>query len=115
MNAKALIRGRWALLVLVLVSTATFLLITSAARGATPDQLRRGRAIFERVWDAGGFGATNDGLGPMYNERSCVACHFLGGIGGAGTNNNNVELLTAAVQTDAKEAGETLKRIGIQV
>lgn len=31
-----------------------------------------------------------DGLGPVFNERSCVACHFQGGAGGAGPNEFNV-------------------------
>jgi CxxC motif-containing protein (DUF1111 family) len=58
----------------------------------------RGQKLFERVWETGQDAeAGGDGLGPLFNERSCVACHFLGGIGGAGPKRNNVELLTAAI------------------
>ena len=35
------------------------------------------------------FGATetqSDGLGPIFNERSCGACHSVGALGGAGQN-----------------------------
>ena len=55
-----------------------------------------GRRLFLREWvpdDPRARGG--DGLGPVFNERSCVACHGLGGPGGAGTNGVNVELLTA--------------------
>ena len=34
-----------------------------------------------------------DGLGPLFNDRSCVACHNLGGRGGAGTSRHDVENL----------------------
>ena len=37
-----------------------------------------------------------DGLGPVYNETSCVACHALGGPGGAGPESKNVILVTAS-------------------
>jgi CxxC motif-containing protein (DUF1111 family) len=35
-----------------------------------------------------------DGLGPLFNAESCVACHVQGGTGGAGPNEVNVQLLT---------------------
>lgn len=38
----------------------------------------RGRALFEREFTAA------DGLGPMFNARSCVACHTLPTTGGMG-------------------------------
>ncbi len=44
--------------------------------------LSKGAEIFAREWlprdskDAGG-----DGLGPVYNETSCLACHHQGGPG----------------------------------
>ena len=34
------------------------------------------------------------GLGPVYNETSCVACHGLGAPGGAGPESKNVVLIT---------------------
>ena len=34
--------------------------------------------------------AGGDGLGPVFNERSCVACHFQGGVGGGGDSTKNV-------------------------
>jgi CxxC motif-containing protein (DUF1111 family) len=55
-----------------------------------------GHRLFVRHWtpeDPRSHGG--DGLGPVFNERSCVACHSLGGVGGAGPKDRNVTLLTA--------------------
>ena len=55
---------------------------------------RRGRELFLRDWridDPRCHGG--DGLGPLYNASSCVACHGLGGPGGAGPAATNVDLL----------------------
>jgi CxxC motif-containing protein (DUF1111 family) len=49
-----------------------------------------GKMLFEHQWVQGDRLADGDGLGPVYNARSCVACHFQGGVGGAGTNQCNV-------------------------
>lgn len=62
-----------------------------------------GKEVFVRDWskhkvqDAAKTGA--DGLGPLYNAVSCVACHGQGGIGGAGNNDHNVQLLTLTTTT----------------
>lgn len=49
-----------------------------------------GQTLFEREWAANDSLAQGDGLGPVFNARSCVACHFLGGVGGGGTTAQNV-------------------------
>lgn len=57
------------------------------------DPVGVGRALFHREWvpnDPRAHGG--DGLGPMYNAMSCVECHNLGGPGGAGTKEHDVEL-----------------------
>ncbi len=54
-----------------------------------------GRELFERVWvknDPRGHGG--DGLGPVFNGQSCVGCHNLGGSGGAGAVDKNIEIAT---------------------
>ena len=43
-----------------------------------------GLTLFEHDWKPGDSLAGGDGLGPVFNERSCVACHFQGGVGGGG-------------------------------
>ena len=64
-------------------------------------RIARGRSLFLREWvpgepsDPGG-----DGLGPVYNETSCVACHNQGGVGGGGPASRNVDLIAAAATTD---------------
>jgi CxxC motif-containing protein (DUF1111 family) len=57
-----------------------------------------GKELFAREWVAGDRRShAGDGLGPVYNAPSCVACHRQGGIGGAGDNEKNVSLVTAFV------------------
>ena len=46
-----------------------------------------------------------DGLGPVYNETSCVACHGQGAPGGAGPENKNVVLVTASLTSQDKAKG----------
>lgn len=60
--------------------------------------LRRpdGRELFERVWNPGDPRSHGgDGLGPVFNARSCVECHDLGGPGGAGSLGRNIDIATA--------------------
>lgn len=58
----------------------------------------QGRDIFYREWLANDPRShAGDGLGPLFNESSCVGCHNMGGAGGAGPIEKNVELLTATV------------------
>jgi CxxC motif-containing protein (DUF1111 family) len=72
----------------------------------------RGQKLFERVWQpTHGADAASDGLGPLFNERSCVACHSLGGIGGAGPNAKNVELLTALIPSGRSQSSTLPERL----
>src|SRR5262249_38787341 len=60
------------------------------------DEQARGEVLFVKEWvpnDA--RSRAGDGLGPVYNETSCVACHSLGAPGGAGPESKNVVLITA--------------------
>jgi CxxC motif-containing protein (DUF1111 family) len=55
-----------------------------------------GSELFSREWlpnDPRSHGG--DGLGPMFNDSSCVACHNQGGVGGAGPASKNVDIVTA--------------------
>ena len=61
------------------------------------DERARGRELFEREWLPGDSRAHGgDGLGPVYNDSSCVACHNLGATGGAGPASKNVDIVTAS-------------------
>jgi len=88
-----------------------------------------GRELFLHQWRphdplAGG----GDGLGPVFNGRSCAECHFQGGRGGSGTNEHNVlafEILptamgdpvltgvvhASAIQPDQKETATHLREL----
>lgn len=50
----------------------------------------RGGELFSHVWTPGDSLAGGDGLGPVFNASSCAACHFQGGLGGAGASKGNV-------------------------
>lgn len=58
----------------------------SAEEPKTP--VERGQELFTRVWNE------DEGLGPEHNAKSCVACHVQGGIGGAGGNDTNVDVVS---------------------
>jgi CxxC motif-containing protein (DUF1111 family) len=51
-----------------------------------------GREIFEHEWEPNDLLAGGDGVGPVYNAKSCVACHNQGGVGGSGDNSHNVRV-----------------------
>jgi CxxC motif-containing protein (DUF1111 family) len=54
-----------------------------------------GRELFLREWMPGDSRSHGgDGLGPVFNDSSCVACHNLGGVGGGGPNGKNVDILS---------------------
>lgn len=49
-----------------------------------------GLELFAHEWQPHDPLAGGDGLGPVFNGRSCVECHFQGGAGGGGDNQHNV-------------------------
>jgi cytochrome c peroxidase len=57
---------------------------------ASAAQKEAGGALFEHEWQVNDPLAHGDGIGPVFNARSCVACHFQGGVGGGGTVAHNV-------------------------
>lgn len=80
------------------------------AQGAEPanpfPETALGETLFSHNWAIAGdwegpgeLGDGGDGLGPLFNDVSCAACHHLSGPGGAGGNDKNAELLS--VESDA--------------
>jgi CxxC motif-containing protein (DUF1111 family) len=61
------------------------------------------------------FGATEtqeDGLGPIFNERSCSACHSVGATGGAGQNiERRYGTLTNGVFNSLASTGGSLRQL----
>ncbi|QDU61292.1 Cytochrome c551 peroxidase precursor [Planctomycetes bacterium Pan216] len=74
---------------------AQFVLFVAVAcamlAGPSEATLRQGEELFVHEWQPNDPLARNgDGLGPVFNAKSCVECHFQGGVGGAGPNKHNV-------------------------
>lgn len=60
----------------------------------TDEKIERGRTLFLHEWEPNDdLSPHGDGLGPLYNATSCVACHSQGGVGGGGANQNNAQIL----------------------
>lgn len=58
--------------------------------------LAAGKVLFEHKFTAHDpLCGNGDGLGPVFNADSCVACHFQGGVGGSGPNEFNVTTFEA--------------------
>ena len=57
---------------------------------ASAEAKAKGLELFEHEWQVHDPIAKGDGLGPVFNGRSCVGCHFQGGVGGGGANQHNV-------------------------
>ncbi len=66
------------------------------AERASQGELVWGKMLFAKEWAPYDSMSRGDGLGPVYNETSCVSCHGLGGPGGAGPDNKNVVIMTAS-------------------
>ena len=47
-------------------------------------RIQQGKELFEREWPSRNPRLGSDGLGPLHNAKSCVACHHQGGVGGSG-------------------------------
>lgn len=66
--------------------------------GRSPEEaVREGERLFVKSFTSGPTPTGGDGLGPLFNHVSCVACHRQGAIGGAGDIEFNVTLLSAQV------------------
>ena len=79
-------------------------------RAGKTDPVAVGYEIFNREWmpnDSRGHGG--DGLGPVYNDSSCVACHNSGGSGGAGPS-ARTSTSSAPRVTSGSDAGGQVAR-----
>jgi len=80
--------GVWYVVIGLLIVTPIGLraLTRSAPRkhALTSEMVQAGQVLFEHDWTPGDPLSGGDGLGPVFNATSCVACHHQGGTGGAG-------------------------------
>ncbi|MGI9473579.1 MAG: hypothetical protein ACR2NZ_18700, partial [Rubripirellula sp.] len=61
----------------------------AAAIAVSPESIQQGKMLFEHQWPSTNPAMGSDGLGPLFNANSCVACHHQGGIGGGGDSRFN--------------------------
>ncbi len=70
---------------------------------ADPETKAMGLTLFEHEWQPHDAMASGDGLGPVFNARSCVDCHSQGGVGGGGDISHNVRAFEAAPTKEKPE------------
>jgi CxxC motif-containing protein (DUF1111 family) len=98
-----------ALLILAGVSPADD--AKSEKEPVSAEQIAAGHELFLREWKVDDpLSVAGDGLGPMYNATSCAKCHRLGGIGGAGPNDDNVDLITLKAPAKVTVANDDLRQ-----
>ncbi|TWU60335.1 Cytochrome c [Rubripirellula tenax] len=86
---------------LALLASSTLAL--SIATAVSPMSVEQGRQLFERNWMPGNPAISSDGLGPLFNGQSCVACHNQGGVGGGGAAEHNA--LTIGIEEMTIDGG----------
>lgn len=72
------------------VKLAGLILPGSRAKAMTPEAVAAGRNLFEHRWTVNDPLSSGDGVGPVFNARSCLECHSQGGGGGGGPLERNV-------------------------
>src|SRR5262245_7936174 len=73
-----------------LLGLTAFFLCGRTDPATTAQMQQAGQVLFVRQWTANDAQAHGDGLGPVFNANSCLACHFQGGVGGGGDAAHNV-------------------------
>ncbi len=77
-----------------------------------PQTVQAGQTLFSHEWKANDpLASGGDGLGPVFNADSCVACHNQGGVGGAGDLKHNVT--TYVYRNDMVAFAHHLPREGV--
>lgn len=84
--------------------------LTWQRQGSTPvdpAMASAGQVLFLHEWKPHDPLANGgDGLGPVYNATSCLACHNKGGVGGAGGADTNVTLFAIAAKSPGGKSRE---------
>lgn len=98
-----LVIGLWSLGVLVVGDLAVVSYSIAADEVARAVTVTAGRELFLREWIPGDKRSHGgDGLGPVFNDSSCVGCHNQGGVGGGGSGSKNVDIVTAFRKTNSR-------------
>jgi len=76
-----------------------------------PEAIAAGQLLFNHEWTTKDPLAGGDGLGPVFNARSCVECHSQGGPGGGGPNEKNVTVY--GLKPEVKPSTPGIAHIGV--
>jgi CxxC motif-containing protein (DUF1111 family) len=100
----------WFLLVLLVALAPAAARLFLWQRGKSPvvdpAMARAGELLFNHEWTMGDpLTPGGDGLGPVYNAKSCVACHQQGGVGGSGGLEHNVTTFTVRIDGQPSREG----------
>jgi CxxC motif-containing protein (DUF1111 family) len=92
------------------VLSMMLLCIATQCFAATPEQIALGKQLFTEEFSSMPLNEQGDGLGPVFNHRSCVACHHAGGVGGAGDHRFNARTFSIRkLQYDSRGRGVALQ------
>ena len=80
-------------LIFVAAFTLALSMTVSSAVAVSPASVDQGKRLFEHEWQSRNPLLGNDGLGPLFNASSCIACHHQGGTGGAGDARFNAQAI----------------------
>jgi CxxC motif-containing protein (DUF1111 family) len=104
---RGLYRICYVLVLILAVVPAVFRGWRMPAGRLDPETVQTGQVLFHHDWYPGDpLAAGGDGLGPVFNAKSCVACHQQGGAGGSGGLQHNVILFTIAPDKPGEAARE---------
>lgn len=117
-------RGWYVLIGLLALAPLAVRAITWLPRSRPVDAqaAQAGQVLFNHEWvPHDPLANGGDGLGPVFNANSCVACHHQGGVGGSGGLENNVTAFVVApkdgppregvVHADGIDGRETLAQV----
>jgi CxxC motif-containing protein (DUF1111 family) len=75
-------------------------------RPVDAEMARAGETLFKHEWKPQDpLSPDGDGLGPVFNATSCVACHHQGGPGGSGGLEHNVTTYTVRLPSGKSRSG----------
>jgi CxxC motif-containing protein (DUF1111 family) len=90
-------RSYWALFLLaamLVVGAVSWRVLSRPTSEQSPgdgDLAKAGEVLFKHEWQPNDpLSPGGDGLGPVFNARSCVECHHQNGVGGSGGQEHNV-------------------------
>jgi len=110
MAARSRLRpAHWIVLALVLAPAWKVIerLGRPGPKVVSAESVAGGRELFNHEWKVNDPLTKGDGLGPVFNATSCVACHSQGGAGGGGPVARNVTVygLTSAPKSGIAQSG----------